>query len=154
MFAAKTEVTVTGFMRKALKLGIVLGVVGGAAAAFNGCSTRSSSDGVQSAPDQTGSVGVALQLAPGLTLDTVSYTITGPGGFTKTGSLDVSHSGTVSGVIGGLPAGIGFSISLTGTTTDGSTSCLGSATFNVVAHMTTQVSVHLTCHQAPTTGSI
>src|SRR5262249_53030729 len=50
--------------------------------------------------------------------------------------------------------GNGFNISLTGTTTDGSTSCLGSASFNVVAHMTTQVTVHLTCHQAPTTGSI
>jgi phospholipase C len=89
-----------------------------------------------------------------MTLDQVSYTIAGPGGFNKTGTLDVSHSTMVSGTITGLPAGSGYTITLSGTTSDGSTSCLGSATFNVVAHQTAAVAVHLACHQSPTTGSV
>ena len=95
-----------------------------------------------------------MQLGPGQTLDTVAYTLTGPNNFTKTGTLDVSHSTTVSGTIGGMPAGNGFTISLNGTTTNGGTNCLGSAMFNVTARQTTMVSVHLTCHEAPTTGSV
>jgi phospholipase C len=99
-----------------------------------------------------GSIG--LLLAGGVNLSTLSYTITGPGGFTKTGSIDVSASSTVSAIIGGLPAGNGFTISVSGTSTDGSTTCAGSATFNVTANSTTSVRLTLDCHQAPKTGSI
>ena len=99
-----------------------------------------------------GSIG--LLLAGGVNLSTLSYTITGPGGFSKTGSIDVSASSTVSAIIGGLPAGTGFTISLSGTSTDGSTTCVGSATFNVTANSTTSVRLTLDCHQAAKTGSI
>ena len=57
-------------------------------------------------------------------------------------------------MIGGLPAGNGYSITLNATATDGITSCLGSGTFNVTAGAITAVSVVLDCHQAPTTGSV
>ncbi len=50
--------------------------------------------------------------------------------------------------------GSGYSIALVGTTTDGGTHCAGSASFDVAAHMTTAVSVHLTCNEAPRTGSV
>jgi len=102
----------------------------------------------------TGSLQFALQLANGTTVSSASYVITGPGGFTKAASVDVSNSGALSAVIGGLPAGTGYSITITATSTDGTTSCGGSASFNVIAGGTTTVTVHLTCHEAPTTGSV
>jgi Lamin Tail Domain len=111
-----------------------------------GCSPRGVSG--------VGSVGIALQLAPGLSLDTISYDITGPAGFERAGTLDVSKSGTVSATIGGLPAGSGFTIVLTSTATNGGTQCMGSASFSVTAHATTGVTVHLLCREPPTTGSV
>ena len=89
-----------------------------------------------------------------MTLTTVNYTITGPNSFSKTGSINVASSNTVSAIIGGLPAGSGFTITLSGTGTDGTTNCLGSAPFNVTAGAVTMVSVVLDCHQAAKTGSI
>jgi phospholipase C len=131
----------------------LLAVGVGAAAWVNGCSTPPGSQLGSSSAD-VGDVAMELQLATGVSLNTVSYTLTGPGGFSRTGTLDVSHSNTVSGVLSGLPAGTGYSISLTGTASDGTTTCLGSATFDVAARQTTVVAVHLTCRQAPTTGSV
>jgi acid phosphatase len=105
--------------------------------------------------ENVGSIGVALQLAGGSTLNTASYQITGPSSFSKSGSLDLSHSTTLSAVIAGLPAGSGFTISISGTTVDGNTTCMGSSTsFSVTAHQTTSVTVNLDCHEAPKTGSV
>jgi 5'-nucleotidase len=101
-----------------------------------------------------GAASFDLQLAPGITINSVSYTITGPSGFTKTGTIDVSQSSTISATIGALPAGTGFSISLAATSTSGQVACAGSATFNVVSQTTTPVTVHLLCHEAPRTGSV
>jgi hypothetical protein len=104
--------------------------------------------------DDVGAIGLALQVVPGVTLNSVSYAISGPAGFTRSGTLDTSQATTVSGVIGSLPAGAGFSISLTSTATDGTTQCTGSAPFSVTAHATTGVTVHLLCHEAPKTGGV
>jgi len=135
-----------------VQLSVVLAAIGlGAIGWMNGCSQPSAT---KDRVDNVGDVTFALTLAPGLSLNTVAYTISGPNAFTKSGSIDVSHSATVSAVISGLPAGTGFNISLTGTATDGTTTCLGSATFDIVAHQTTSVTVHLDCHQAATTGSV
>ena len=104
--------------------------------------------------ENSGSIGLALQLASGKTVSSVSYTITGPNSFSKTGTIDVSVSQTISAVIGNIPAGQGYSLSLTATTTDGSTSCAGNASFDVTAHASTTVAVQLRCHEAPSTGSV
>jgi acid phosphatase len=118
------------------------------------CSSNPSPSDSASAPKEgDGAVGLALQAAPGITLSTVSYTITGPGNFSKSGTIDVSNSTMLTATIAGLPAGNGYNITVTGTSTDGATNCLGSAMFNVVAHQTGGVSVHLTCHEAPRTGA-
>jgi hypothetical protein len=101
-----------------------------------------------------GSARLALQLAPGASLGAVSYAITGPGGFSKTGAVDVTHSSTLSVVVGAIPAGRGYLVTLTATTADGAASCAGSASFDVSAHGLTAVTVHLTCHEAPRTGSV
>ncbi len=54
-----------------------------------------------------------------------------------------------------MAAGNGYSLTLTGTSTDGQTTCSGaSAAFNVIAGATTAVSIAIDCHRAQTTGSI
>lgn len=100
-----------------------------------------------------GAIGLHLDIAPGITLNTIGYTITGPPG-TKMGMVDVSHSSTISGVIGNIPSGGPYTITLTSTATDGTTMCSGSNTFSVTTGMTTNVPVHMTCHLQPHTGGI
>lgn len=102
----------------------------------------------------TGSIDLDLQLASGATINTASYSITGPNGFTKSASLDLSASSTLSAVIGGLPPGTGFQITITATSTDGATSCSGSASFDVLAGQTVSVTVPISCSEAASTGSI
>ncbi len=117
----------------------------------DGAGTPSPSAGNHEA---VGSVGLALQLASGATLNTASYTIVGPNGFAKAGTIDLTAATKLSATIGGLPAGTGFTITLSGTTTNGSTTCGGSGSFNVIAHQTATVTVPMACHEAARTGSV
>jgi hypothetical protein len=100
--------------------------------------------------DRTGTVGLAVQVAPGVTLSTVSYTITGPNSFTQSGSINVSDSPTISTLVGGIPASSGYMASLSGSPVDASVSCAGtSAQFSVFADQTTSVSVTMYCRESP-----
>lgn len=99
-----------------------------------------------------GSVDLAL-VQGGVTLTTVSYAISGPASFSKSGTINVASSTTVSATIGGLPAGNGYTIMLSATGTDGTT-CGGSAPFNVTAHTVTMVALTLDCHRPAKTGSV
>ena len=77
--------------------------------------------------------------------------MTGPNGAStvvSTGTVSVGSSQTISFQIGGIPAGTNYAIALTGTTTDGSVTCSGSAPFSVTARTTTNVSVTLQCSAA------
>ena len=132
---------------------LLVAVLGTVATLSSGCSTDVGSSSTSTADDQ-GSIGLALQLASGPALNSVAYTITGPGGFSRTGTIDTSHGAVVSALISNLPVGSGFSITLDGTTADGGTHCAGAATFAVVGRTTTTVSVHLTCHEPPRAGSV
>ncbi|HEY3252982.1 MAG TPA: metallophosphoesterase, partial [Polyangiaceae bacterium] len=108
----------------------------------------------QPASEHVGEGSLELTLASGATLTSVSYTIIGPASFSKTGSLDVSKSSTISGLIGGIPAGTGYSITLSASAVDASATCGGSATFDVTAGQKTTVSVAVTCKEQPKTGSL
>ena len=101
-----------------------------------------------------GSIGVALDIAPGVSVNSFSYTLTGPASFSKTGTVDVSHSATLTFTIGGLPAGTGYTITLSGTSTDTTVACSGAATFNVTAGTTTSVTIAIDCHLPAKTGSV
>lgn len=106
-------------------------------------------------PDPVASAGgVALQIAPGVALASAGYAITGAGGFSRTGMFDVSNSASVSGVVPGLPAGTGYTVTLSGAAAGGGATCAGSATFDVAAGQTTPVTVHVLCHETPRTGSV
>jgi len=131
-----------------INVGLAL-VLAGASAALDGCGEHASTTD----NSQPGSVDIAL-LEGAVTLTSVSYTITGPNGFATSGTINVASSSTVSAIIGGLPAGNGFTITLSATGTDGATTCGGSATFNVTAGAVAKATVALDCHQPAKTGSV
>ena len=128
-------------------------LVAGSSALTSGCSSAGSGAPAAQDSERAGEIGLDLTVA-GVTLNSASYVITGPGGYTKSGAIDLSNSTSLSAVIGGIPVGTGYSISITASAADGSTSCAGSGSFNVAAHTTTPVTVNLTCHQASRTGSV
>jgi hypothetical protein len=132
--------------KKTAFLMLALGVTG--ASAVSACSA----DGVES-DGVPGTVGLELTLPSGAILSTVSYVATGPNGFTKTGTVDVSNSTGISVQLS-VPAGGPYTITLNGTTVDGGTTCTGSNTFSVTAGQTTNVTVAMSCVEPQTTGSV
>ena len=104
--------------------------------------------------DATGEVGIALQVPGGTTIDSASYSITGPMGFARTGIINVSASTRLTAIIGGIPAGTRYQITLAATTTDGSVSCTGSGSFDVLPGKIASATVPMTCHEQPRTGSV
>jgi len=116
------------------------------------CSVDTRGLGGETDPENVGEVGLKLTLPGGSQLNSVSYTVTGPNGFSKTASVNLTSSSTLSFQLS-LPAGGPYSITLSGTTTDGATTCAGTGSFTVIARQTAKATVHLTCHEAPRTGS-
>ncbi|MGE0549167.1 MAG: hypothetical protein AB7O24_23380 [Kofleriaceae bacterium] len=100
--------------------------------------------------EQTASIDMSLQLGPGVTVNTVDWTISNSStGFTRTGSVDVRFSNTVQFVTGAIPAGEGYSIALAATSVDGAFSCTGSGSFSVAAGSVTPISLTFNCSTAP-----
>src|SRR6478672_9141853 len=106
---------------KAVMLGLALASTG----AFVGCSSHSNPSSSQS-DENSGTVGLQLQVAPGFTVNTVHYVIANPA-HTYSGDINVADSSTLTAVIGGIAAGTGYTLDLTATATDGTTACSGHA---------------------------
>jgi len=101
-----------------------------------------------------GSVGLALDLGAGVSLNTIDYQITG-NGFTKSGSIGVSDSNRIRGLIGGIPAGSGYDIRLwTDAAANHGAACEGSATFAVRSGAVTTARVALRCRITHASGSV
>ena len=100
--------------------------------------------------DQTSSGSINLALDVGASkLDSISYTIVG-GRFQKSGALDVSNSARISGVIGGIPLGNAYVVTLNAASSSAAPerlTCNGSAAFQVPDEMPVQVLVHVTCNE-------
>lgn len=62
--------------------------------------------------EDVGSLGLNLEVAPGVTLNSVEYVISG-NNFEKSGTIDSSGATRISGTVGGIPAGNGYTITLT-----------------------------------------
>jgi arylsulfatase A-like enzyme len=120
------------------------------AAPWQGCSSDESRN---PGAEEVGSIGLKVVAAPGITLNSVAYTISG-NGFDKTGKIDTSGSETISGTIGGIPAGTGYTITLTATSSDGSVTYTGSAKFDVSSGHTTRVTIHLRAKGKRGNGSV
>ncbi len=136
-----------------LRCATILGLVGLSVGMSGfGCSAPDTQG--NEARENIGSLGLTL-LAGGVTLNGIDYTITGPAGYTKAGRIDVSGSTQISAVIGGIPAGIGYTVSLSASDAGNpATTCAGSASFNVTAGATTSAQVHLLCKAPPKNGSV
>jgi len=122
----------------------------GVSASFIACSSEPLSNGGE---EQSGSVGLNLDVAPGVNVDLVEYSISG-NGFSKSGAIDVSGAQTISGTIGGIPAGKGYTITLTAKSADNGESFTGSAGFDVVAGKTSAVTIHLKGTTTSGNGSV
>ena len=122
----------------------------GASAPFVACSSEPLD---HAGEQQAGSLGLNLQVGSGVTVNTVTYSITG-NGFSKTGTIDTSGSPTINGTIGGIPAGKAYTITLTATSAEGNATFTGSATFDVTAGKTTSVTIHLKGTATSGNGSV
>jgi arylsulfatase A-like enzyme len=103
--------------------------------------------------EQVGSLGLNLQVAPGVTLNSVTYSISG-NGFSKAGSIDTSGAPSISGTIGGIPAGSGYTITLTAASAEDGTAFSGSSRFDVSAGGTTSVTIRLRGTGSSGNGSV
>lgn len=139
----------SGFFARVGQGSLVCSLALGVSAPFIACS----SEPLNSPADGVGSLGLNLEAAPGVTLNAVKYTITG-NGFSKSGTIDSSGSPTISGTIGGIPAGKGYTIALSANSLESGTIFSGSATFDVTAGSTSPVSVHLTGSGTTGNGSV
>jgi hypothetical protein len=103
-----------------------------------------------------GGVGFKLSLPGGVSIENISYTITGPEGYKKTGLIPVAGSGsTFTAKIDGLPVGTGYTIALEAADLTGQRTCVGTAMFSIAANAVTPVSVTLQCPGvAAETGSV
>jgi hypothetical protein len=95
--------------------------------------------------DMLGTVGVALQVAPGVSLTSASYLITGANGFTRTDNVPVGSSANVAVMVSDLPVADGYDIAVSGVASDMTTVCSGSGHFSVQADAMSKVIVHLVC---------
>ncbi len=121
-----------------------------------GCSSSGAQTGAgpstsppTAAAADSGSVGAQLTLPGGQVLNTLTWTVTGPNGAStvvQSGTVSIANSAAVSFLVGGIPAGTGYTISASGTSTDGTVTCGGSATFAIAARQTTNVSLALQCN--------
>jgi hypothetical protein len=151
--------------RRSLRGLIVLGLLVGTNACSAGAdgesagsqqtpSTNPTLSGGATGSEDTGSVGLQLTLPGGENINVVDWAITGPNGAT---TVVQSSSVTVQGlaarfVVGNIPAGTGYQVTLSGTSTDSTVTCTGSAQFSVMAHATTLVSVQMACGVVGTGG--
>lgn len=95
-----------------------------------------------------------IELAPGQSIDDLSYTITGPHSFELQGTVPVESSTRPSFVVGNLQPGAGYEITITGTLSGSGASCSATASFAIVADETTNVTIHLLCQEAPGVGGV
>ncbi len=145
---------------------LLLGAVGAAVAAPQlGCSSPAASEpgdpasgSTQPGASATGFVGMQLTLPGGEPIDSIHWTIAGPNGSSnvvQTGTVSVANSTKPSFLVGNIPAGTSYTVTLSGTSTDGTVTCVGSVAFSVTAQMTTTVTVSLQCTTtAPEAGSV
>jgi hypothetical protein len=112
----------------------------GASVLAASCSSGAGSPGAE----RTGTVGLAVSAPGGITVNEVSYVITGP--TSESGTVDVSGANNaISFVVGGLAQGSGYTITLSATDTQGDLCTSVPISFDVSFQQTTQVATNLVC---------
>lgn len=121
-----------------------------ASVVVDGCSSVTAYEGND---HESGSLDLNLEVAPQVTLLSVAYTISG-NDFEKSGTIDVSGAPTITGTIGGIPAGSGYVISLRAISDEEGTEFTGSAKFDVKAGRVSDVAIRLRGSSATRNGGI
>lgn len=104
---------------------------------------------------EPGFLRLALTLADKVAIDTISFTIDGPGDFEKSGSIAVpADDATFKTTVDDLPVGAAYQIRIAAEPADRSTSCAGTASFDISAGSTTSVSVRIRCRGVKRVGSV
>jgi len=117
-----------------------------------GCS---SNGGTDDKVDCLTALRINLQVADGTVIDEVEYEITGNGMMPMGGTINTSAPGSTASVEQfGIPAGQGYLVTMVATSTDGTTMCGGSATFDVGAGITTEVDLILHCKGSQQFGGV
>jgi hypothetical protein len=131
-----------------LRLSSWLVLVFAAALTAAGCTSDTTTN-------ESGSLQVNLQLEGDVTINQVSWVITGNGIDSISGAINTSAPGSTASVeVFGLPAGEDYLISMTATSADGETSCGGSAEFDVEVGVSTSVMVMLNCKPPQDLGGV
>ena len=107
-----------------------------------GCS--GAPEAAQTDASKSGELGLGIELGNS-GVSKVDYVITGSGGFSKHGLIDVSKSSKVATRIGALPVATGYTLVLSAEATEPPSTCTGSTSFDVTAGETTPVDVTLQC---------
>lgn len=119
------------------------------AVAFAGCSTDTSSS------EDTGSLNLSLELADGVTINQVDWTISGGDMEPMSGTIDTSAPGATASVeVFGLPPGEGYLVELEAVDESGEISCRGDAEFDVEVGVSTDVMVMLNCKRPTRLGGV
>jgi len=96
---------------------------------------------------RSGSIELSLTLGGGKQLASLNYAIVGAG-YAKSGSFDVSHSSKVSGIVGGIPFGNNYALTMTGQGVgEAPLDCSGSTSFDLSAVGPLPVTIQITCKE-------
>jgi hypothetical protein len=103
----------------------------------------------------TSSVGLNFGIAHGVSISAFDYVLIGPAFGPLKGRLDVSDpNAAVSGVVGGIPPGAAYNLSLSAVTSDGGTFCGADSVFDVTLGTQTSLDISMVCVNANTTKTI
>ena len=143
-------------MKSIIGQAVLLGLAG-ATAAVVGCSSSPSTTGKSSGPSNVsvgeagGKVSGLLTLGNDTSIPSVNYVLQNGTSVVQSGVITTNNSAQVNFELGGIPAGSGYVITLSGTSADGGVSCLGtSQAFAVTARNTANVGVNLICTSGTT----
>jgi cysteine-rich repeat protein len=129
----------------------------GGVSALTGCLQTDGHGQTSASTEDLGSVQLGIAVAPGLDIDSVTYSIQVPDHPALQGTLAVAADGTVHGKIDDVPASVGVLVSLTASNAAGVT-CAGEGTVTVLAGEVASLAVGLQCRlpsaPPPTTGAI
>jgi hypothetical protein len=104
---------------------------------------------------EEGSIALGLTLPPGVQIDQVTLRILRDGEGVLLLTIPVDALGATASAFAQLPAGTGYVAELEARSVDGTTSCVGSEPFEVVASQTTSLTIPLACRlPLPNTGGI
>jgi hypothetical protein len=155
------QISVSGGKNMSIVRNAIIGALAVGAASMAACTSgtqdAASPSTASSGPvGATGNLGFELQLGPGITVDTVRYSISNPtlpGFSTIESTFDVSGSSTV-GFSVTLPLGAGYTLSLSATDSAGDPCIAGPVNFTVVGGQSNAVALTLVCLQTIDGGNI